>query len=178
MNEEYQERRVKGYLNAQAYFPWVDQERLRMMDYIVLKPELTIDDGVEAYSFYIRSHLEIEYSEDRFKDYTACLQFYLPETALKHLPLDAFGKRPCLIFIWLSAPHAQIYMGQSKEGWEKLRVYFVVTEKLVEQQLLPIKNEKTRKITRILWVFKLNCLLRCFFQTMNTTPETIALDPR
>ncbi|MGF2140902.1 hypothetical protein [Enterococcus innesii] len=135
VNEEYQERRVKGYLNAQAYFPWVDQERLRMMDYIVLKPELTIDDGVEAYSFYIRSHLEIEYSEDRFKDYTACLQFYLPETALKHLPLDALkAAMPDVHFGYLHRTRKYTWVNLKKDG-KKLRVYFMNTQKLVEQQL-------------------------------------------
>lgn len=106
-----------------------------MMDYIVLKPELTVDDGVEAYAFYIRNHLEIDYSEDRFKDYTACLQFYLPETALKELPIDGLkAAMPDVHFGYLHRTRKYTWVNLKKNG-KKLRVYFMNTQKLVEQQL-------------------------------------------
>lgn len=52
---DYKERRVRGTLNAQAYFPWVDENRSRMMCYKVIDPTVALDNGIEAYCYYIRN---------------------------------------------------------------------------------------------------------------------------
>lgn len=136
VQQNYQERRVKGYLNAQAYFPWIDRERLRMMDYIVLQPELTLDNGIEAYAFYIRNHLEVAFTDDAFKDYTACLQFYLPSEALVSLPIEALKDTLSDIhFGYLHRNNKYTRVTLKKNG-KKLRVYFMNVQKLVEQQIL------------------------------------------
>ncbi|MGK0551259.1 hypothetical protein ACSFB8_03405 [Enterococcus faecalis] len=81
--------RTKGKLNAQAYFPWIDQQHKKMMNYRVLDPELTLDNGLAAYEFYIRQFLEIEVADENYRSFLSVLRFYLPEEALEQVPLEA-----------------------------------------------------------------------------------------
>jgi hypothetical protein len=82
-------KRTKGRLNAQAYFPWIDQENKRMMNYRVLDPKLTLDNGLSAYEFYIRQFLEIDVVDEQYPSFLSVLRFYLPKEAMEHLPLEA-----------------------------------------------------------------------------------------
>lgn len=86
---EYLERRVKGRLNAQAYFPWIDDEDHSMLTYRVLHPELTLDHGKEAIVYYIREYLESIHSDHRYDDYAKVLRFYIPKDQLSLIPFDA-----------------------------------------------------------------------------------------
>ncbi|RHK04943.1 hypothetical protein DW084_15120, partial [Enterococcus casseliflavus] len=62
--------------------------------------------------------------------------FYLPETALKHLPLDALkATMPDVHFGYLHRTRKYTWVNLKKEG-KKLRVYFMNTQKLVEQQFI------------------------------------------
>ncbi len=136
VQQNYQEKRVKGYLNAQAYFPWIDRERLRMMDYVVLQPELTLDDGIAAYVFYIRNHLDISFSADAFKDYAVCLQFYLAPEALDTLPIDALKEAiPDIRFGYVHRNSKYTRVTLKKDG-KKLQVYFMSVQKLAQQQFM------------------------------------------
>lgn len=82
------ERRVKGSLNAQAFFPWVDEQSLRMMTYKIINPEVSLDEGIRAYSYYIREYLEIDINDERYPEYMTILRIYIPDEALAHLPID------------------------------------------------------------------------------------------
>lgn len=133
VQQKYQERRVKGYLNAQAYFPWIDRDRLRMMDYVILQPELTLDDGIAAYEFYIRNHLDITFSADAFKEYAVCLQFYLPPEAITNLPITALKEAlPDIRFGYFHKSSTYTRVTVKKNG-KKLRVYFMNVQKLADQ---------------------------------------------
>lgn len=78
---------LKGVLNARAYFPWVDEERGRMLSYRVLNPERTCDEGLAAYEYFIRQLLEIQLLDENFKNYERVLMLFVPPETLKNLPL-------------------------------------------------------------------------------------------
>jgi len=87
--QKYVVNRTKGILNAQAYFPWIDEKSRKMMNYRVLDPKMAIDDGLSAYEFYIRQFLEINVLDKKYEDFVSVLRFYLPKEAIQQLPLDA-----------------------------------------------------------------------------------------
>ncbi|WP_375179015.1 hypothetical protein [Enterococcus rotai] len=87
--QKYVVNRTKGILNAQAYFPWIDEKSRKMMNYRVLDPKMAIDDGLSAYEFYIRQFLEINVLDKKYDDFVSVLRFYLPKEAIQQLPLDA-----------------------------------------------------------------------------------------
>ncbi|WP_086312121.1 hypothetical protein A5821_003395 [Enterococcus sp. 7F3_DIV0205] len=89
LHQKYVVNRTKGILNAQAYFPWIDEKSRKMMNYRVLNPEMAIDEGLSAYEFYIRQFLEIDVLDKKYDDFTSVLRFYLPKEAMKQLPLEA-----------------------------------------------------------------------------------------
>lgn len=90
---QYQERRIKGVLNAQAYFPWVDEQGMKMMNYLVINPSYALDDGLAAYHFYIRNYLEVEVSDARYHEYTAILNIYIPDELLVKIPYEQLKQR-------------------------------------------------------------------------------------
>lgn len=87
--QKYVVNRTKGILNAQAYFPWIDEKSRKMMNYRVLDPKMAIDDGLSAYEFYIRQFLEINVLDKKYDDFVSVLRFYLPKEAIQQLPLEA-----------------------------------------------------------------------------------------
>lgn len=89
INKEYIENRTHGILNAQAYFPWVDENNQKMMNYRVLDPDLTIDNGISAYEFYIRQFLEVDINDETYQTFTSVLRFYLPKEAMEAVPFKA-----------------------------------------------------------------------------------------
>ena len=88
LTNQYRVNRMKGGLNALAYFPWIDDESERMMNYHILYPELTLDKGLAAFEYYIRDSIEFEIQDMRYKDYTAVLQLFIPKKAFLDFPLD------------------------------------------------------------------------------------------
>ncbi|MGM0124074.1 hypothetical protein IGI37_001448 [Enterococcus sp. AZ194] len=89
----YQEKRVKGALSAQAFFPWIDESQAKMVAYRVIDPELTLDNGLAAYAYYIRDYLEIDVIDDKYPDYEAILRFYIPQNQLAQIPFDELFKQ-------------------------------------------------------------------------------------
>lgn len=87
--KQYRVNRTKGILNAQAYFPWIDEKSHNMMNYRVLNPEMAIDNGLSAYEFYIRQFLEIDVLDQKYDDFVSVLRFYLPKEAIQQIPLEA-----------------------------------------------------------------------------------------
>lgn len=89
IRQKYMVNRTKGILNAQAYFPWIDEKSRKMMNYRVMDPKMAIDEGLSAYEFYIRQFLEIEVLDQKYNDFVSVLRFYLPKEAIKQIPLEA-----------------------------------------------------------------------------------------
>lgn len=88
LTNQYRVNRMKGGLNALAYFPWIDDESERMMNYHILYPELTLDKGLAAFEYYIRDSIEFEIEDMRYKEYTAVLQLFIPKKAFLDFPLE------------------------------------------------------------------------------------------
>lgn len=88
LTNQYRVNRMKGGLNALAYFPWIDDESERMMNYHILYPELTLDKGLAAFEYYIRDSIEFKIQDARYKDYTAVLQLFIPKKAFLDFPLE------------------------------------------------------------------------------------------
>ncbi|MBL1225219.1 hypothetical protein [Enterococcus sp. BWR-S5] len=93
IRQEYSENRTKGVLNVQAYFPWIDHQGKKMMNYRVINPQLAIDAGLAAYEFYIRQYLEIHVADEKYDTYLAVLRFYLPKASLAQVPLDELQEK-------------------------------------------------------------------------------------
>ena len=92
-HQKYIVNRTKGMLNAQAYFPWIDEKSRKMMNYRVLNPEMAIDDGLSAYEFYIRQFLEIDVLDQKYDEFVSVLRIYLPKEAIKEIPLEALWEK-------------------------------------------------------------------------------------
>lgn len=93
VQNRYLENRTRGVLNAQAYFPWIDEEKQKMMNYRVVNPKLAIDEGLKAYEFYIRQFLEIDISDKNYETFTSVLRFYLPKDEIPSIPLKELQEK-------------------------------------------------------------------------------------
>lgn len=93
LHQKYRVNRTRGVLNAQAYFPWIDEKSRKMMNYRVLDPKMAIDDGLSAYEFYIRQFLEIDVLDKKYDDFVSVLRFYLPKEAISQIPLEALWEK-------------------------------------------------------------------------------------
>ncbi|SJZ78952.1 hypothetical protein SAMN02745116_01431 [Pilibacter termitis] len=94
LHDDYREQRMFGTLNSQAFFPWVDDAGRKMMNYRVLNPSLTLDEGASAYEFYIREFLEVELEDDKeYEHYTSVLRFYVPKHNIQKLPIEELKQR-------------------------------------------------------------------------------------
>ncbi|WP_165006230.1 MULTISPECIES: hypothetical protein [unclassified Enterococcus] len=136
--QQYRERRVKGTLNAQAYFPWVDENRAQMMCYKVLDPTIAVDKGIEAYCYYIREYLEVEVEDEKYQDYLVSLRIYIPTEALAQLPLNEIRQRLSDVkFKHFRRKRGNIRF-DVKKGDNHLRVEFLDYQKL--EQLMTIQK--------------------------------------
>jgi hypothetical protein len=138
--KEYNERRMKGALNIQAYFPWVDSENKKMMNYRVLYPMLTLDEGISAYSFYIRQLMNLNVSEENFHDYDPILRIYIPEEAFEHFPLDKLKADLSEMRVRKSHAHRKGIHLKIKNDANYLRVVFL-------SQALMNKNDRPTVVT-------------------------------
>lgn len=138
VQQEYQEKRVKGELNARAYFPWVDEQGMKMMNYLVLNPEYSLDEGFSAYLFYIRNYLEINICDEKYPDYTAILNIYLPDEYVKQVPFKKLKETMSDIkFGRLKRRKGKVFF-DVKKGKNHLRVMFInysIFEKLQMEEL-------------------------------------------
>lgn len=121
----YQEKRVKGVLNAQAYFPWIDEQGMKMMNYLVLNPQYSLDEGFCAYEFYLRNYLEINVTDERYHEYLAILTIYLPDDFLAKVPYKVLKEEMKDVhFTRLKKRKQRVYF-DIKKGENHLRVNFV-----------------------------------------------------
>lgn len=125
MREQYQEKRVKGVLNARAYFPWVDNQGMKMMNYLVLNPEYSLDDGLAAYEFYIRNYLEIEVDDEKYPEFMVILNIYIPDEYVRKVPFDTLKQNMRDIKFSRLKKRKQKVFFDLKKGKNHLRVNFV-----------------------------------------------------
>ncbi len=78
---------VKGSLNAQAYFPMINDRQRKMKTVVTLMVGQTVDEGLSAYEFYIRNYLEINLADKRYDTYTPILTFFLPDKHFAQIPI-------------------------------------------------------------------------------------------
>lgn len=125
VHDNYQERRVKGVLNAQAYFPWVDEQGMKMMNYLVLNPQYSLDEGLCAYEFYLRNYLEINVTDERYHEYLAVLNIYLPDEFLTKIPYKVLKEKMADIHFTRLKKRKQRVFFDIKKDKNHLRVNFV-----------------------------------------------------
>ncbi len=121
---DYKERRVRGTLNAQAYFPWVDENRSRMMCYKVIDPTVALDNGIEAYCYYIREYLEVEVTDEKYQEYLLSLRIYVPSESLSELPLKEIKHRLSDVTFKRIKKKRRSIQFDVKKGEQHLRVQF------------------------------------------------------
>lgn len=127
---QYRERRVKGALNAQAYFPWVDENRAQMMCYKMIDPTVAMDEGIQAYCYYIREYLEVEVQDEKYQDYQVVLRLYVPPEALANLPIAEMKQQLTDIQISRQKKKKGTIFFDLKKGDNHLRVVFLDYRKL------------------------------------------------
>lgn len=138
LTKQYQVNRMKGGLNALAYFPWIDDDSERMMNYRVLYPELTLDKGLSAFEYYIRNSIEYEIQDLRYQDYTAILQLFIPKRAFLDFPTDELKKiLKDMTIHQISRKNDSLIFSLEKEG-KHLMVYFIDQNKVAAKNRLDI----------------------------------------
>lgn len=90
---DYKEKRARGVLNRQAFFPWVDESHSQLICYKVIDPTFMLDNGVDAYSYYNSEYLNVEAPDETYQDYLTSLRIYLPTKFLADFPIEEISKR-------------------------------------------------------------------------------------
>lgn len=122
VKDEYREKRVSGKLNTQAYFPWVDEQRVQMMFYKVIDPRVSLDNGIKAYCYYIREYLEVAVEDKKYQEYLVTLRLYVPTENLTQLPINEIRDQlPDIKFKRFRKRHGRISF-DVKKGDNHLRV--------------------------------------------------------
>jgi hypothetical protein len=93
LTKEEQVSRIKGTLNTQAYFPLINERQRKMKTVITLFVDQTIDEGLEAYEFYLRQYLAINLDDKKYKSYTPIITFFLPDEYVAKIPLAKLKER-------------------------------------------------------------------------------------
>ncbi|MGX7196181.1 hypothetical protein [Enterococcus olivae] len=86
-------QQVKGSLNAQAYFPLINDRKRKMKTIVTLTLDQTIDDGLSAYEFYIRNYLELNIKDKKYERYKPILTFHLSEDDFLSIPIQSLKSR-------------------------------------------------------------------------------------
>ena len=135
---EYSERRAKGMLNRQAFFPWVDDTHSQLICYKVIDPTFTLDNGVKAYSYYIKEYLDIEAPDVTYQSYLTTLRIYVPSLHLKEFPLSEIRQQlPNVTFKRLRKRRGRISFDVT-QGRKRLRVILLSQNELDMQALQKI----------------------------------------
>ncbi|GCF94494.1 hypothetical protein NRIC_23850 [Enterococcus florum] len=135
LNDQYRVHRMKGALNVLAYFPWIDDDNEKMMNYHVIHPEMTIDQGIDAYEYYIRDVMDLDINDERFRKYTAILQFFIPGNALNEFPLEKLAARLNDVTIQQVKDRKDGFALSLEKGSNQLTVLFV------DQKNIAMKNQ-------------------------------------
>ena len=145
---DYKERRVRGTLNAQAYFPWVDENRSRMMCYKVIDPTVALDNGIEAYCYYIREYLEVEVTDEKYQEYLLSLRIYVPSESLSELPLKEIKHRLSDVTFKRIKKKRRSIQFDVKKGEQHLRAILDYREL---EQLITLQKYEVKKMDKQLY---------------------------
>ena len=129
--------RVKGTLNAQAFFPDIDNRQRQLKNTIPLLLEQTVDDGLAAYEYYIRQYMEVKIQEKQYSAYQPVLTFLLPEKYLSKIPFQQLKQRLNDFYITENTNEKRKKELRLVKGEQRLRVEFLPLQ-LINKQ----KNEK------------------------------------
>ncbi|WP_071131398.1 hypothetical protein [Enterococcus timonensis] len=78
---------IEGQLNVKAYFPFVDERKSSLVNYQVIQPEKTLDQGISGISYYINLHFNLELVKD-YHHYQKVLMIFVPKYYLDKLPTE------------------------------------------------------------------------------------------
>ncbi|MDR3157050.1 MAG: hypothetical protein LBT69_03965 [Lactobacillales bacterium] len=130
---QYVEHHLKGRLNAQAFFPWIDESKKKMMNYCVLNPEYALDKGACAFEFYIREFLELELDEDSsYHQYLPILRFYIPKIEMFKVPFEIVSKKMSDVEFQKIKYPGNDPTFDLKKGENRLRIVFMDYAKLMK----------------------------------------------
>lgn len=134
--KQHHVKRVKGSLNTKAYFPLVDENRMRMASKVSLNPGLTLDNGLAAYEFYLRNHLEIPLitQDQSYQEYLVLLKVYLPSEYAKDIPYDALKSRMSDVKFSRLKKRRKRYFVDLNKGENHLRVMFLEQSELENEK--------------------------------------------
>jgi hypothetical protein len=131
----YAEHRLKGKLNAQAFFPWIDESSKKMMNYCILNPEYALDMGVTAFEFYIREFLELELENDlNYQRYLPTLRFYIPHVEMFKAPLKILNQKMIDVEFKEIKSKAKYPTFDLKKGKNYLRIIFMDYSKFMKSR--------------------------------------------
>lgn len=120
---------LRGYLNAKAFFPWMDERKSQMVAFQVLNPYKTLDFGLKALAYHIRRLLEVKVEDENFQDFERILMIYLPKDALDNLPIDLLKNEFSDTEIKRKR-FSKEYSLQFEKNGQKLQVIFTTFDKL------------------------------------------------
>ena len=129
-----------------------DENRARMMCYKIIDPTVALDNGIEAYCYYIREYLEeVEVTDEKYQDYLLSLRIYVPSEALPDLPLKEIKHRLSdIAFKRIKKKTVRSVQFDVKKGEKHLRVQFLDYREL-EQLITLQKKYEVKKMDKQLY---------------------------
>lgn len=109
-----------------------------MMCYKIIDPTVALDNGIEAYCYYIREYLEVEVTDEKYQDYLLSLRIYVPSEALPDLPLKEIKHRLSDIAFKRIKKKQRSVQFDVKKGEKHLRVQFLDYREL--EQLITLQK--------------------------------------
>jgi hypothetical protein len=131
----YAEHHLKGKLNAQAFFPWIDESSKKIMNYCILNPEYALDMGVSAFEFYIRKFLELELENaPNYKRYLPTLRFYIPHVEMFKAPFKILNQKMADVEFKEIKHKVKYPTFDLKKGKNYLRIIFMDYSKFMKSR--------------------------------------------
>lgn len=79
-----------GELNSLAFFPWRNEQKKIMMNYLILDLSQQLHHGAESLTYYIRYYLDVDLQQDeKYKEYQPVLQLFFDSKSLEQVPYAA-----------------------------------------------------------------------------------------
>lgn len=76
-----------GELNSLAFFPWRNDQKKVMMNYLILDLSQQLNHGLDAMKYYIRYYLDVDLSADElYQEYVPVLQLFFDSASLNEVP--------------------------------------------------------------------------------------------
>lgn len=59
----------------------------------MIDPTFTLDNGIDAYAYYINEYLNVEAPDEMYRDYLTSLRIYVPTKFLSDFPMEEISDR-------------------------------------------------------------------------------------